>query len=321
MSPRLPSTITSSSADRAYAQTSASAPIPSAPSASKKASWGLTATAYGATASTMPRQKRATASAGGSPRSSTGKRSTRGSSPTQSWLRLRSTAAASRSENAAVTLPASARRSCAIGTPSVSSTADGCGTRDGRDRATARPRGPAGRASRGVGRGSHARAAAGRGPARPRRRPPQRVSVEPDPYPRGGGAPRARDPALARRPRVPDDRLPLRDRPVGPDLRRPPRRPDRRPRARAQPRDGRDLPDGRLPARAADRRRAALARLRARQSRSGRRLRPGPRAPRAPGARDERVPRQAPARGGAEKERAASRAALSEPALRVASGP
>src|SRR5918993_267608 len=52
--------------------------MPSAPRASKNASWGLTATAYGATASTMPRQKRATAWAGASPRSSTGNRSTRG---------------------------------------------------------------------------------------------------------------------------------------------------------------------------------------------------------------------------------------------------
>ena len=102
MSPRLPSTITSSSAVRAYAQTSSNARMPSAPSASKNASCGLTATAYGATASTIPRQKRATASAGASPRSSTGKRSTRGSSPTQSWLRFRSTAAARRSENATV---------------------------------------------------------------------------------------------------------------------------------------------------------------------------------------------------------------------------
>ena len=76
--------------------------MPSAPSASKNASCGLTATAYGATASTMPRQKRAAASAGASPRNSTGNRSTRGSRPTQSWLRLRSTAAARRSENAAV---------------------------------------------------------------------------------------------------------------------------------------------------------------------------------------------------------------------------
>ena len=47
--------------------------MPSAPSASKNASCGLTATAYGATASTMPRQKRAAGLGRRSPRSSTGK--------------------------------------------------------------------------------------------------------------------------------------------------------------------------------------------------------------------------------------------------------
>src|SRR5581483_5805113 len=71
--------------------------MPSAPSASKNASCGLTATAYGATASTMPQQNRET-----SPRSSTGSRSGRGSRPTTSWLRFRSTSAASRSPKVSV---------------------------------------------------------------------------------------------------------------------------------------------------------------------------------------------------------------------------
>src|SRR5262249_21083471 len=81
---------------------------PSAPSASKNASCGLTATACGATPSMIPQQKRATASAAAlratwaSPRSSTGSRSSRGSRPTTSWERLRSTASASRSANVLV---------------------------------------------------------------------------------------------------------------------------------------------------------------------------------------------------------------------------
>ena len=59
---------------------------------------GFTATTYGATASTIPQQKRPYADAASarpstaSPRSSTGSSSRRGSSPTTSWLRLRSTA-------------------------------------------------------------------------------------------------------------------------------------------------------------------------------------------------------------------------------------
>src|SRR4051794_13450126 len=97
MSPRLPSAITSMPARRAWAQTFSKAAKPTVPSASKNASCGLTATACGATASTIPQQKRAT-----SPRSSTGSRSGRGSSPTTIWLRLRSTSAASRSANASV---------------------------------------------------------------------------------------------------------------------------------------------------------------------------------------------------------------------------
>ena len=72
-------------------------PSPRRPSASKNASCGLTATACGATASTIPQQKRAT-----SPRSSTGSRSGCGSSPTTSWLRLRSTSAARRSAKVSV---------------------------------------------------------------------------------------------------------------------------------------------------------------------------------------------------------------------------
>src|SRR5581483_3108909 len=71
--------------------------MPSAPRTSKKASCGLTATAWGATASTTPQQKRAT-----SPRSSTGSSSGTGSSPTTSWLRFRSTSAASRSAKVSV---------------------------------------------------------------------------------------------------------------------------------------------------------------------------------------------------------------------------
>src|SRR5215470_1131085 len=72
--------------------TRSNAIIPCAPNDSKKASCGLTATACGATASTIAQQKRAT-----SPRSSTGIRSATGSSPTTSCDRLRSTSAARRS--------------------------------------------------------------------------------------------------------------------------------------------------------------------------------------------------------------------------------
>src|SRR5919201_625782 len=63
--------------------------MPSAPSASKKASCGFTPTTYGATASTSPQQKRVNACAAcsrprcASPRTSTGRRSGRGSSPTR----------------------------------------------------------------------------------------------------------------------------------------------------------------------------------------------------------------------------------------------
>src|SRR5690348_10196919 len=76
---------------------SRNAPMPGDPSASKKASCGFTATACGATASTIPQQKRVT-----SPRSSTGSRSGWGSRPTTSWLRFRSTSAASRSPKVCV---------------------------------------------------------------------------------------------------------------------------------------------------------------------------------------------------------------------------
>src|SRR6266496_125407 len=61
MSPRLTSAITISPASRAYAQTPSKERTPSAPSASKKADCGFTAAAYGATASTIPRQKEPTA--------------------------------------------------------------------------------------------------------------------------------------------------------------------------------------------------------------------------------------------------------------------
>src|SRR6476469_4297850 len=97
MSPRLPSAITSSPARFAYTQTCSKAAIPPAPSASKNASCGFTATACGATASTIPQQKRAT-----SPRSSIGSRSECGSSPTTSCARLRSTSPARRSAKESV---------------------------------------------------------------------------------------------------------------------------------------------------------------------------------------------------------------------------
>src|SRR6266566_3499493 len=103
MSPRFASAITCNPAAREYAQTSSRARTPSAPSASKNATCGLTATTYGATASTRPRQKRSQAAAAcsrprwASPFSSTGRWSGRGSSPTTSWERFRSTASAKRS--------------------------------------------------------------------------------------------------------------------------------------------------------------------------------------------------------------------------------
>src|SRR5204862_1801898 len=103
MSPRFASARTSRPAACAYSQVSSKARRPSAPSASKNASWGFTATECGATPSMIPQQKRATASAAAlratwaSPRSSTGRRSSRGSRPTTSWERLRSTASARRS--------------------------------------------------------------------------------------------------------------------------------------------------------------------------------------------------------------------------------
>src|SRR6058998_3883656 len=77
--------------------------MPSEPSDSKNATWGFTATTYGATASTSPRQNREQAAAASgrprfaSPRSSTGRRSGRGSSPTTSCERFRSTVSARRS--------------------------------------------------------------------------------------------------------------------------------------------------------------------------------------------------------------------------------
>src|SRR5580765_4384909 len=103
MSPRLPSTITSRPASRAYAATRSNAAMPSPPRISKNASWGLTPTQWGATASTIPQQNRSVASAAAGrpicalPRSSSGSRSSRGSSPTTSWLRFSPIAAATRS--------------------------------------------------------------------------------------------------------------------------------------------------------------------------------------------------------------------------------
>ena len=117
MSPRLPSATTISPAVRAYAQTFSKDCIPSAPSASKNASWGLTPTAYGATASITPRQNRVNASAASarpspaSPASSSGSSSGTGSSPTSNWLRLRSTASASLSPNARTFVPRDAASS------------------------------------------------------------------------------------------------------------------------------------------------------------------------------------------------------------------
>ena len=108
MSPRFASAITSSPASRAYAHASSNARIPCEPKASKNASCGLTATHTGAAASIRPRQKRVIASpraAGPSPASpcsSTGMRSSTGSSPSTSWLRLRSTHSATRSANTPV---------------------------------------------------------------------------------------------------------------------------------------------------------------------------------------------------------------------------
>src|SRR4051794_21440425 len=89
--------------------------MPSPPSASKNATCSFTPTTYGETASISPRQKRAHASAAAprlryvSPRSSTGRRSGRGSRPTSNWLRFPSTASARRSAKveAAVWTPAS----------------------------------------------------------------------------------------------------------------------------------------------------------------------------------------------------------------------
>src|SRR5947208_2746087 len=97
MSPRFASAITSRPAARAYSDACSKARMPAAPRASKNASCGLTATACGATASTIPQQKRAT-----SPRSSTGSRSGFGSSPTTICDRFRSTSAARRSAKVSV---------------------------------------------------------------------------------------------------------------------------------------------------------------------------------------------------------------------------
>src|SRR5712691_11241021 len=115
MSPRFASAITSRPASRAYAHVSSNARIPCEPSASKNASCGLTATHARAVASISPRQKRAAAFARpsaptASPWSSTGSRSTTGSSPTTSWLLFRSTVSATRSPKVVVATAASIAR-------------------------------------------------------------------------------------------------------------------------------------------------------------------------------------------------------------------
>src|SRR3954465_5138723 len=100
--------------------------MPCEPSASKKASCGLTATQNGGAAARGPRQKRAPASprdAGpdmASPCSSTGRRSSTGSSPSTSWLRRRSTASPGGAGNAAVFVS-----TCVIPAPSLGGAAAG----------------------------------------------------------------------------------------------------------------------------------------------------------------------------------------------------
>src|SRR3954467_876932 len=77
--------------------------MPSPPSTSKNASCGLTATTCGATASMIPQQNRAVASAAAGrptwafPRRWGGTGASRGSRPATSWLRFSSIAAMSRS--------------------------------------------------------------------------------------------------------------------------------------------------------------------------------------------------------------------------------
>ena len=107
-SPRLPSARTSSPASRAAAQTSASAAHPGAPSRSKQASCGLTATQAGPACSISERQCAATAAAARSAAGAVGAGRAgpvpasfagSGSRPRQIWLRRSSTSAASRSAN------------------------------------------------------------------------------------------------------------------------------------------------------------------------------------------------------------------------------
>ena len=97
MSPRLPSAITSRPARRAYAQICSNAAIPADPSASKNASCGLTATACGRDGVDDPAAE-ARDVAAQLDRQQIG----RGSSPTTSWLRFRSTSAATRSPKVSV---------------------------------------------------------------------------------------------------------------------------------------------------------------------------------------------------------------------------
>jgi hypothetical protein len=100
----LPSAIVSSLASRAAPQTSASAAQPGAPSRSKQASWGLTATQAGPARSISSRQWAATAAAArsatvavASPAPSAASFAGSGSRPRQIWLRRSSTSAVSRS--------------------------------------------------------------------------------------------------------------------------------------------------------------------------------------------------------------------------------
>ncbi len=85
MSPRLPSAITSSPAARAWATTAPSTARPGSPSASKRASCGLTATQAGAAASISARQCASTAAAAALARRKLAVGRLRGG-PQRSWI-------------------------------------------------------------------------------------------------------------------------------------------------------------------------------------------------------------------------------------------
>src|SRR5829696_4513452 len=102
MSPRLPSSITSRPACRAWVSTRSSAATPADPNASKKADWGLTAGTSSATPSITALENASAARAAPArslaPSSSSGGSSRRsGSRPTTRWLRVASTRSISRS--------------------------------------------------------------------------------------------------------------------------------------------------------------------------------------------------------------------------------